>query len=185
MIEKLISLFQESAQSFEGQEAGETVLLIIRKHPITVLIPLFFVFLFLFVPPAVWLRFGNVLNEAGLRGFFCFLGSLWYLILWLLSFYLLTFYVLNTVIITDKRIIEREQHHFFKRKTSELHAYRVQDVSVHINGLIETIFSFGDIVVQTAASEREFIFHQIAHPEKVKDVIMRNVIVHRSNLGLK
>lgn len=185
MIKKLLSLFHESAQSFEGQEAGETVYLIIRRHPITVLIPLFFIFLFCFVPPAVWLRFSNELSGAGLGSLFLFLGSFWYLILWLLAFYLLTFYALNTVVITNKRIIEKEQHHFFKRKVSELHSYRVQDVSVHTHGFIETLFSFGDIVVQTAASEREFIFHQIGHPERVKDVIMRNVIVHRSDLGLK
>lgn len=185
MINKLLSVFSESAQSFEGQEQGETVLVIFRRHPIVVLIPLFFIFLFCLTPPLAWLKFSSELGKAGLNHLFLFISSLWYLLLWLLSFYLLTFYALNTVVVTDKRIIEKEQHHFFNRKVSELHAYRVQDVSVHTNGFIETLFCFGDIVVQTAASEREFIFHQIAHPERVKDIIMRNVIVHRAELGLR
>jgi uncharacterized membrane protein YdbT with pleckstrin-like domain len=88
------------------------------------------------------------------------------------------------VIITDRRIIENEQHGFFNRKISELHAYRVQDVSVHTNGIVETMLHFGDIVVQTAASEKQFVFHKIPNPEEVKDSIMKIVSTHQSKVRL-
>ena len=184
MIRKFFALFQESEESFEGQEPGEKVVLILRQHPFTVLLPLSFLLFLAIMPVATWLALAPQIEAAKLMDLFFFISSLWYLLLWLISFFLLTFFCLNTVIITDRRIIENEQHHFFNRKVSELHTYRVQDVSVHVDGIIETILHFGELAVQTAGAEREFTFTKIPHPELVKDAIMKTVTAHRSKMKL-
>lgn len=184
MIKNLLSLFKESSNSFDGQEKNERVHMLLRQHYFTVLFPLSFLFLFALVPIVAWLQFSEVISEGSWSSIFFFVSSIWYMFLWLSTFFILTLYSLKTVIITDRRIIENEQYGFFSRKVSELHAYRVQDVSVRTHGLIQTLLSFGDIAVQTAASEREFIFERIPHPEKVKDVIMKTVTNHRSDLKL-
>src|SRR3989344_454563 len=123
MIRKILSIFKYSSDSFEGQEEGEQVLLLLRRH----------------------------------------------------IFVVLPMYPLNTVTITDRRIIDKDQHGFFNQKVSELHVNRIQDVTVHTKGILETLLHFGKIIVQTAASEKQFVFHQMPDPEQVKDVIMKAI----------
>lgn len=175
MISHILDIFTESHQSFEGQEHGEKVLLIIRKHVFTILAPLFFLTLFALIPIAGWITLNHFIIAKSLVKEFFFFISLWYLCLWIVSFYLLTIYILNTVVITDERIIDNHQLGFFDRKVSELHIHRVQDVSVHVLGIIETVLHFGDLVVQTAAEEREFIFQDLPKPDEIKDIIMSHV----------
>jgi uncharacterized membrane protein YdbT with pleckstrin-like domain len=184
MIKKLISLFTETGHSFQGQEPGEQVILILRKHIFTVSFPLSFIFLLALIPFIIYTLFAFDIAAYQLESLFKFASALWFMFLWLVSFYILTLYCLNTVVITNRRIIESEQHALFHRKVSELHIYRIQDVSVRTHGLIETFLSFGDLAVQTAASEREFVFDSVPHPERVKDAIMKTVTTHRSNLNL-
>jgi uncharacterized membrane protein YdbT with pleckstrin-like domain len=180
MIRNFFKVMNETTSHFEGQEAGEKVVLLMRRHPFTIIYPAGFLALFGIVPIVAWLAFANEITSFGLNSLFIFVSSLWYLFLWLFLFYLFTLYSLNTVIVTDRRIIENEQHGFFHRKVSELHTNRVQDVSVRTHGILETFIGFGDIVVQTAASEREFVFHRIGNPEMVKDKIMQVVAAQHS-----
>ena len=184
MIKRLFSIFTESTQSFHGQETGEKVVLILRRHIFTVIVPLIVMAIAGLVPIILWEVLRAQIGFYKLVDLFLFISSLWYLLLWLSIFYFLTMYSLNTVIVTDRRIIENEQHAFFNRKVSELHTYRVQDVSAHTSGIIETFLNFGDIVVQTAASERQFVFHSISHPEEIKNIIMQVVAAHQSKMGL-
>jgi hypothetical protein len=184
MIKRILSVFTESTLGFEGQEPGETVVLLLRRHNFTIMFPVGFVILLGLVPVIAWLFLPIGYDLSALSHLFWFVLSMWYLFLWTLLFYFLTLYCLNTVIVTDRRIIESEQYAFFSRKVSELHTYRVQDVSAHTHGFIETLVGYGDISVQTAASEREFVFHKIPNPEKVKDEIMRVVAAHQTKVGL-
>jgi uncharacterized membrane protein YdbT with pleckstrin-like domain len=183
MLSRLFSLFKESTQSFHGQEQGEEVILLLRCHSFTIITPICLIIVLGLLPFALWM---TVLHSY--RGIsaelFWFGTSLWYLMLWAFLFYFTTLYALNTVILTDRRLIDNVQEGFFKRRVSELNTYRVQDVTTNINGVIETFLNFGDIVVQTAASEREFVFRNIANPEEIKDKIMKVVIAHQSKVGL-
>lgn len=183
MIRRLLNIFSSSESHFQGQEVGESVVLLLRRHKFTVLFPLSFLGLVAILPLAIWVFLPPSVDFdiRSLSPLFWFILSLFYLFLWALLFYFLTLYSLNTIIITDRRIIESEQNAFFSRRVSELHIHRVQDVSAHTHGLIETFVGYGDIYVQTAGSEREFTFKQIANPEDVKDKIMRVVSTHRDS----
>lgn len=182
MIGRLLQLFKQSAEHFEGQESGENVILLLRRHRFTVLLPVSFILLLALLPVVAWLALPTNFDFSSLSDLFWFGLSVWYLFLWGILFYFLTLYSLNTIIVTDRRIIESEQHAFFSRKVSELHTHRVQDVSAHTHGFIETLIGYGDIIVQTAASEREFVFHKIGNPERVKDEIMRVVAARHSGI---
>ena len=187
MNSRYFSIFKESRNSFEGQQEGARVILTLRRHIFVILLPLSLILVAACMPIFVWVEFSGLLNARGLEAPFWFVTSLWYLICWLGAFYLLTMYLLNTVIITGERLIDNEQEGFFNRKISELHTHRVQDVSVHTLGIIKTLLHFGDIEVQTAAAEKQFIFRNIPDPEKVKDVIMHTVSSEqmRVNSGIK
>lgn len=181
MIKLLLSLFKHSSNSFEGQQEGEKILLLIRRHPFTISTRLVVLILVGLVPIILGKFFFPHISTEDYKDLFFFLSSLWYLGLWLFIFHALTLYILNTVIVTDRRVIDRDQHGLFNQKVSELNGDRIQDVSTHVNGVVETFLGFGDVTVQTAASERQFIFHQVPRPEQVKDVIIKMSGTGRNN----
>lgn len=182
MIKELISIFLESSNSFDGQEKGEPVLLLLRRHIFTILMPLILFLLAGLVPIVAWSFVSSYLSRPELLNVFIFVSSVYYLGLWLGIFYSLTLYVLDTVIITDHRVIDNDQRGLFYRNVSELHSHRIQDVSTRTNGVIETFLNFGDITVQTAGSEKQFVFHQIPEPNKVKDLIMQTATTRDSGI---
>ncbi len=184
MNRKFLSLFTETHNDFQGQEENEKIILNLRQHPFVLAYPALLIFLSAFLPLLVKLAFPDIFTKAETGELFLFLSSLWYTALWLFGFYILTMYALNTVIITDRRIVENEQIGLFNRRVAELHLYRVQDVATHTEGFIETLLSFGTVSVQTAAEEREFVFKRVPHPERIKDAIMQAVNAHRTNLKL-
>ncbi len=182
MINKLISIFRDSPNSFDDQEKGEIVLLLLRRHIFTILAPLALFLLACLVPIVTGIMFYSFISAHHLLYLFYFGSSLWYMGIWMAIFYALTIYTLDTVIITDHRIIDNDQRGLFYRNVSELHSHRIQDVSTRTNGIIETFLNFGDITVQTAGSEKQFVFHQMPNPIKVKDTIMQTAATRDSGV---
>ncbi len=182
MIKRLLAIFTESHAHFQGQEEGEHVLLIARKHVFVLIAPFFVIFLAALAPIGVQIFFAEKISAY--TSIYLFVISLWYGALWLVSFYILMIYSLKTIIVTNKRLIESDQLGFFNRTVSEFHLYRVQDISVKTSGFFETLLSFGTLFVQTAAEQQDFIFHQVANPEHVKNTIMQAVSSQRSKLNL-
>lgn len=175
------SIFNISHNSFEGEEEGEKVALLLRRHPFVILIRLFFAIILLLVPIAALVVFGKIIILRHLVGLTAFLVGAWYLLLWQVIFYALTMYTLDVWIVTDRRIIDSRQRGFFNRTISELHLSRIQDISVNTKGVIPTLLHYGDLNVQTAGTEEKFDFLQIPKPEKVKDEIMRIAASHTAS----
>ena len=98
--------------------------------------------------------------------------ALLYLITWLYSFFIWVDYFLDIWIITSARVINVEQRGFFARNTSELDYTHIQDVTSEVEGIIQTIFGYGDVYVQTAGAEGKFMFRHVGKPEKIKTLIM-------------
>lgn len=166
-------IFFKSNNSFDGEEKDEQTILLLRKHWFVIFSKMIG-FVILALAPALLIDFfGDFLVLNNLWDFFSFFISVYYLILWTGLFYSLTMYTLDFWIVTNKRIIDSTQNGFFDRTVSELHIYRIQDISVNVKGVIETFLHFGDLQVQTAAEEERFNFSQIPNPSGVKDEIMK------------
>jgi uncharacterized membrane protein YdbT with pleckstrin-like domain len=80
---------------------------------------------------------------------------------------------LDMWIITNKRVIDIEQHGFFRREVSSFPLDRIQDVTYGMNGIIATWLKFGDVRIQTASISDTFIMREVPFPEEVKDAITR------------
>lgn len=184
MLSKVFSLFSESTESFKGQYQGEVLVMLLRRHKYTIVTPLSILALLALAPLVFWnvlsAHFASPLDRSILE----FLVSIWYLVWWIAAFYFIMLYSLNTLIITDRRIIDNNQIGLFDRKVSELNLYRIQDVSVEVKGVMETFLRFGDIVIETAAKDEDFRFKEIADPERVKNVIMQALSSHQEKTGL-
>lgn len=104
-----------------------------------------------------------------------FVIALFGLLAWTAFFVGWTNYYLDVWVITNRRILDIEQHSFFTREVSEFRLDRVQDITVQVRGLLAEFFDFGDVHVQTAGKAHEFIISSAPHPYRVKEVITRAV----------
>lgn len=174
-MKSIFSLFTRSGNHFEGEENGEKVILLLRRHPFFIIFRMIFFVILALLPLVAGTIFSKFLYINNLYALYWFVLSLWHLLIWSGIFYALTMYTLDVWIVTNRRIIDSKQQGFFNRTVSELSLVRVQDVSVETKGLIQTFFKFGDVQIQTAGADEKFKFMQIPHPERVKDEIMKVV----------
>jgi membrane protein YdbS with pleckstrin-like domain len=86
----------------------------------------------------------------------------------------------DTYEITTDRIIDVEKLPFFlKEVRREAPLAQIQDVTYRISSPIEMLFNYGDVVIQTAASQGALTFDHISKPREVKDEINRRVVAWR------
>jgi hypothetical protein len=116
-----------------------------------------------------------------------FITAFWLLATWMMLFTVWTNYYLDMWIVTEKRIINIDQIHLFKREISTLRIERVQDVKVETHGFFATMLHFGNLQVQTAGPEAGFyIIKGIPQPSLVRNAILEHVDIateHKSQLS--
>ena len=171
-----MSIFTYSKNSFEGQLPGEETILLARKHWFYLFTPLLIISLLALSPLAVYFLVNLFSWYSKISSLFWFLTSLSFLILWNLAFYHIMLYSLNTVILTNKRIIENKQGGFFRHTVNEIELNRIQDVSIKVFGPLAEFLSFGDIEIQSAGAIPKFYFTQLPEPEKLKNIILSSKI---------
>jgi len=160
---------------FPGQQENEEILLVIREHWFYLFTKLlawgvFILVLFLadhYVPAylpglvqdpylAYYDLFKNVFLVSILLGLF---------MIWAL-------YYLNIQVITNERIVDISQESLFDHRVSELSIAKIEDVTGETHGFFGTVFSFGNVRVQTAGTQEFFLFENIPHPDKVEKLIL-------------
>lgn len=164
-------------QALPNHKPGERVVLFLRRFWFE-LAKIALITLVLFGGPIIgigifWGSIGPILERPFLGPILTLIASAYLLSVWLFAFFEYTDYYLDTWIVTNERIINIEQHGLFKRVASELHLATIQDVTAEVSGLVHTFFDYGDVYIQTAATKTRFVFKNIAHPEMVKNTIIR------------
>jgi uncharacterized membrane protein YdbT with pleckstrin-like domain len=83
-----------------------------------------------------------------------------------------TTYYLDTIIITDKRVFDIDQHGLFSRESGSFRIDRIQNITVHQKGIIQTLLNFGSVQFETAGGNGEdFVAEYIGSPYEVKRLI--------------
>lgn len=153
---------------FETQEEEEKIVLLLRRHLITN-IPWILITIILIAVPFFYPLFPifHFLPKHYLP--IIFLG--WWLLIVAFVFenFLLWFY--NIYIVTDERIIDVDFYHLLYKVISDAKIDKIQDVSYKQSGIIEALFNYGDILIQTAAEKTQFVFEKIPNPDKVVSII--------------
>ena len=172
----MFTFFSSTQYSFEGKKIGEIVAIFLHRHWFTIAARMFLIFV-MFILPIILFPFINSLANkyVPIGGLTFLVFMIYYMILWSFFLYSITMYLLDSWIVTNERIISNTQHGFFNRTVSEMELSRVQDITVTINGIIETALNFGNLEIQTAGKEEKFTFEQIPNPQRVKDTIMKVV----------
>ena len=156
-------------------QPGEKVVLEVRRHWYVLIIETLFLSLF-FISPFITLciaLFGGIPISPEAFALWIFVSSGWFLLGWVLFFVIWTNYYLDVWIVTDRKIIDVEQHRLFSRDISEFGLDRIQNITIEVSGILPTMLHFGNIHVETAGESRKFIIKYVPHPDKVKDVIFK------------
>ncbi len=159
------------------QKPYEKIEFLLRRHPIT-FIPILLLFIILLLIPVALYFLINSIYPQLLTGPISFpllaLATSVYILSIYLFFYaqFIDFY-LDLWIVTNDRIVDIEQHGLFSRTTSELDLYRIQDVTVNVDGLFPTIFKYGDVHVKTASNNSDVIFRNIPNPNQVRQAAIQ------------
>lgn len=159
------------------QKSYERIEYLLRRHPIT-FISTAFLFVVLFsVPIVLYLMIQNLFptlfDDMAAYALVVLLGSVYYLSTYLFFYAGFLDFYLDMWIVTNDRIIDIEQFGLFARTTTELDLYRIQDVTVHMNGLFPTFLNYGDILVKTASSNMDIIFKSVKHPNDVRERLIK------------
>ncbi len=170
-----LSVFTQSHYSFEGMRPEEEVDIFLYSHWLIPVMKFIYYALLTALPLVPLLFFAREIVEYEIISLIFFVLIAYYMLLWSIMFYEFMIYLLDTWIVTNERILDINQISFFIRTTAELDLSRVQDISVRTSGFIQTIFDFGDVEIQSAGAVNKFLFRQVAHPQMVKDKIMKLV----------
>ena len=160
--------------SFEIQDHDEKIILVLRQHPITQIKSIAFLFFaFFFVP---WL--------VQVSGLLSFLPSpfnvAFYIFLFVLflgmAFRCFLLWFFNVYIITDERIIDVDFLSMIYKNISTAKLENIEDVTKKTSGISASLFDYGTILIQTAATQNEFEFEHVPHPAKVVKLLNELVI---------
>lgn len=151
-------------------EKDEEVLFILKKHLLVLLKPAFYTILALalWVSGIVFLGFSKITSSFILLIIFL----LWIVIVITYAFYEWVIWDFDIYILTDKRIIDVDQKTLFSRSVAEATLDKIQDVTVSEVGLFQTLFNYGNVLVQTAGEDNNITFAKISSPQKVQKNII-------------
>ncbi len=173
-MEKFIYMDGFSKYHFKDLGESEDVVMVLHRNWFYLLQQFFLVFLIagIFFGSLVFIPvyFPNFLSGVD-KPVILFAQNFFMLALWIYSFLIWVDYYFDIWIITNERIINIEQKGMFTRKVSEMTYAKIQDISTEVVGFIPTIINFGDVKVQTAGENENFVFRTISDPYHVKSVI--------------
>jgi membrane protein YdbS with pleckstrin-like domain len=156
-------------------QANEHILFMHRRHWFPLFLVLFRIFLGVVVVIVAPILIRIFIPELFIQysQFIYFMMLLAIQALWTFLFLGITDYYLDVWIITDARLILVELNGLFHRTVTSIDYVNIQDVSTRIVGLIPTFFHYGDVTIQSAGTFGEFTFKEIAHPNDVREKILK------------
>jgi len=77
----------------------------------------------------------------------------------------------NVFAVTDQRVIDIDQRGLFDRTVSVAPYANIQDVSYRIKGFWQTIFRYGNVLIQTSTPGTDLEVRKIRHPQVLQDLI--------------
>lgn len=95
----------------------------------------------------------------------------WVFIVWNAIFVVWTDHYLDILVITNKNLIDIEQKGLFVRDIAIVNLSNVEDVTTVVDGVLATLGGYGDLKIQSAGSETEFVLKRLHNPVFVRSKI--------------
>lgn len=161
-------------------EQGEKIVLKTRKHWVILARDLGGTLLVALVPFGIWMinrELGGVPSIAAtVASLIAFAAILWLLVAWLAAAVIWTDHYLDLWIVTDRRIFHVEQLGLFNRQVATWNMDRIQAVTTSAANILQTLFGYGTIQVQTAGpSDQYATMEGIPRPDAVRAAILGQI----------
>lgn len=155
---------------FENQLDGEEIILLLRRHFLTQMGWILLVPVFILAPLALT----SVPLIDFLPSRFQFIVILmWYLLTSAFILEKFLSWLFNVNIVTDERIIDVDFYNLIYKEISEAEIENIQDVTMVQGSVWQTIFNFGNVIIQTAAEKPQFTFEEVPNPVLVVQVLKK------------
>ena len=154
---------------------GEQVLQVCRRHWLYLWPTLVSMLLLAIVPlTAIALLLSSLGGYHGVGALIFRVVSLIYLLFWAARIFLAWYrYQHDIWVITNQRLIDSYKRHPFSLRVATADLVNVQDMTVERDGLLRTVFDYGDLVCQTAATEQDFRIAGVPNPRAVQALVDR------------
>jgi len=160
--------------TFDSKSADETIVLVLRAHPITQLswlingLFLLIIVIFLnYVIPTVFTM--NQIIFTNVFGLFFVFSYLW------MNFILWFF---NVGIVTNKRVLDLDITNILYRELSSTVLGKIEDVTSKSAGYFGSLFNFGNLIIQTAGTDANIEFLNIPNPAQANEIVNNLIIKH-------
>jgi len=159
---------QPPTMRFSNQAETETIILLLRQHPVSQLKWVFIAILLALLP----LLFSSI-------DFLGFLPATYKLAITISWFMLVIGFVLesflkwffNIFILTDERVIDIDFLSLMYKNESSAKIDNIEDITATMGGVARSVFNYGTVKVQTSAATVEFEFEDVPQPNKVVKLI--------------
>lgn len=156
--------------NFDSREENEEIILVLRRHWFTNL-RWIIVFLLMLVAP---LFFGWVpLLDYFPWNYKLVFVMAWYLISLAMAFEQLLSWYFNVFVITEERVIDIDFYNLLDKKISEAKIGMIQDVTALVEGVSQTMFNYGTVLIQTASEIPVIKIEKIPNPNLVLKVLQQ------------
>lgn len=74
-------------------------------------------------------------------------------------------------VITNKRLLDIDMLNILSKNVAETPMSAVVDVTYHQQGILQSVFKYGSVVIQTEAVQQNFEYDHVPHPSQVAEII--------------
>ncbi|MGD9891722.1 MAG: hypothetical protein AB7R89_12490 [Dehalococcoidia bacterium] len=147
----------------------ESVSLVARRHPVYMIAKLSGAAVAAVVPAVllVWL-ISATSGFDGVAGVIAIVAAVVWILVWAVVAYVIWYKHQHDLwIVTNQRLLDVYRRNFFDQRVSSADLVNVQDISVEKNGVLATLFNFGDVRCQTAGAQGGFVLSGVPNPARV------------------
>ena len=141
--------------SFLGKEDSENIVLVLRRHWLSLIPTIVGVFFLLLLPLIVTFL---IPLESRNNTFLFSVFLISFLLSASLSLFAYVKWFYNVNIITDKRVVDIDFYSLFFHKMTEARLDKIEDITFKQIGVLSNIFDVGTIYIQTAGTKSEIEF---------------------------
>ena len=156
--------------TFDFRDDDEEIILVLRRHWFTNLSWILVAVLMLILP--LVLPFISVLDFFPAEYQFI-LAIFWYLLAFAIAFEKFLAWYFNVFILTEERVIDIDFFNLLDKKVSEAKIGMIQDVTSKTAGVSQTLFNYGNILIQTASEIPVIVIDKIPNPNLVLQVLQQ------------
>lgn len=147
-----------------AEESDEEIIEEVRQHPIMLFGPFSKLFVGFIIVVLIFIIF-----KASF--IFSIAFFIWVIFGGIYAFYHYYIWKKDKYILTDSRIIVKEQKTLFSKQVSEANLNNITDVTYNIKGIWATFFNYGTVEAETASSD-PLKLKNVAKPHKIQELIL-------------